>query len=180
MMVGLTHESIGEMQHGLRRLPILVIVGDCEYCTTVVLYSIDCTQCRATLGQERYAHSSSSPMPADQPIQPYNVYRDQLTALSQGLALWDPNPPKDIYDNVSIGDVGYLQEGAFIRMFNVMLPWDDPSNRILGEPAFDYESLAWDPFANTLKRHFKKVDHYSRFLTPDPNADNVHARRPEE
>lgn len=119
-------------------------------------------------------------MPADQPIQSYNVYRDQLTALSQGLALWDPNPPKYIYNNVSIGDVGYLQEGAFIRMFNVMLPWDDPSNRTLGKPAFDYEPLDWDPFANTLKRHFKKVEHYSRFLTPDQNADNVYARRPDE
>lgn len=115
-------------------------------------------------------------MPADQS---YNVYRDQLTALSLGLALWDPNPPKDIYSNVSIGDVGYLQEGIFIRMFNVMLPWDDPSNRTLGKPEF-YESLDWGPFANTLKRHFNKADHYSRHATADTNADNMHAMRPDE
>ena len=28
------------------------------------------------------------------------VYHDQMTTLSHGLALWDPNPLKDIYDNV--------------------------------------------------------------------------------
>jgi hypothetical protein len=72
-------------------------------------------------------------MPVDTP---FNVYLDQLAALSHGLALWNPNPPKDIYDNVSIGDVGYLNEGTFIRMFNVMLEWDDPSNRRLGVPEF--------------------------------------------
>ena len=58
------------------------------------------------------------------------VRRASLTC--QGIALWDPNPPKELYDRVSIGDVGYLQEGTFMRMFNVMLPGDDPSNRRLG------------------------------------------------
>ena len=35
------------------------------------------------------------------------------------------------YAKVSIGDVGYVDEGAFIRMFNVTRvtrPWDDESN----------------------------------------------------
>jgi hypothetical protein len=36
--------------------------------------------------------------------------------------------------HVSIGDVGYLDNGAFMRMFNVTLPWDDPSNKLLGKP----------------------------------------------
>ena len=35
-------------------------------------------------------------------------------------------------DHVSIADVGYVSEGAFIRMFNVPLPWDDQSNRTAG------------------------------------------------
>ena len=119
-------------------------------------------------------------MPADQSIQAHTVYRDQLTALSQGLALWDPNPPKHIYNNVSIGDVGYLNKGTFIRMFNVMLPWDDPSNRTLVKPEF-YESLDLgpDPFANTLKRRLNKSDHYySRYVTyvsADTNAKHMDA-----
>jgi hypothetical protein len=104
--------------------------------------------------------------------------KDQLSALSQGIALWDPNPPKEIYDKVSIGDVGYLHEGTFIRMFNVMLPWDDPSNNKLGVPEF-YEPLDWGPFASTLKRQFDRVDYYSRSVSAETNnasAGNVQAR----
>lgn len=67
-------------------------------------------------------------MPVDPP---FNVYRDQLTSLYHGLALWNPNPPKMIYNHVSIGDVGYVREGVFIRMFNVILPWDHESNNHL-------------------------------------------------
>ena len=114
-------------------------------------------------------------MPADHS---YIVYRDQLTSLSQGLALWDPNPPKDIYNNVSIGDVGYLDKGTFIRMFNVMLPWNDPSNRTLGQPEF-YESLDLGPFVNTIRRRLNKSDHYySRYVTyvsADTNAKHMDA-----
>ena len=51
---------------------------------------------------------------------PSYIYRDQLLALSQGIALWNPNPPRRIFSNVSIGDVGYLQ-GTFIRMFNTSM-----------------------------------------------------------
>jgi hypothetical protein len=101
-------------------------------------------------------------MPIDPPS---NVYRDQLSALSQGLALWNPNPLKGIYSNVSIGDVGYLHEGTFVRMFNVMLPWDDPSNSTLGKPEF-YRSLDCGPFSNTLQSNFDRVEYYSRHVSP--------------
>jgi hypothetical protein len=122
-------------------------------------------------------------MPADQSIQAHNVYRDQLTALSHGLALWDPNPPKHIYNNVSIGDVGYLNKGTFIRMFNVMLPWDDLSNRTLGQPEF-YESLDLGPFANTIRRRLNKSDHYySRnvtYVSADTNVKHMDAMTSDE
>jgi hypothetical protein len=121
--------------------------------------------------------SVSSPMPAVEPH--FNVYRDQLTALSQGLALWNPSPPKKIYNNVSIGDVGYLQEGTFIRMFNVMLPWDHPSNRTIGHPE-PYESLDCGPFTNTLGADFDKVGHYSRHVLAETNAGNMQAVTPDE
>ena len=122
--------------------------------------------------------SASSPMP-DPPNQTSNVYRDQLSALSYGIALWDPRPPKNFYDKVSIGDVGYLHDGTFIRLFNVMLPWDDPSNQTVGntEP---YEPLNCGPFANTLQRKVERLEHYSRSVSADMNADNVQARRPDE
>jgi hypothetical protein len=110
---------------------------------------------------------------------PFTIYRDQLTALSHGLALWNPDPPTNIYHSVSIGDVGYLQDGRFIRMFNVMLPWDHPSNRMLGNPEY-YDSLDWGPFVNTITAEFDKVDHYSRLVSAEPNAGNPHAMTPDE
>ena len=111
--------------------------------------------------------SASSPMPVD--LLPVSkVYQDQMTNPSHGLALWNPNPPKEIYDKVSIGDVGYLHEGSFIRMFNVMLPWTHESNRTLGEPE-PYESLDCGPFVNTLKRQFDRVKHCSRYVSAETN-----------
>jgi hypothetical protein len=88
-------------------------------------------------------------MPVDPP---FTVYQDQLSELSHGLALWNPNPPKNIYNNVSIGDVGYLHEGTFIRMFNVALPSNHPSNGLLGMPEY-YEPLDYGPFPNTIEAH---------------------------
>ena len=120
-------------------------------------------------------HSVSSPMP--EPTS--NIYRDQLSALSYGIALWDPRPPKNFYDKVSIGDVGYLHEGTFISLFNVMLPWDDPSNQTVGKTE-PYEPLDCGPFANTLQRKVERLEHYSRSVSADMNTDNVQARKPDE
>ncbi|KAI0270894.1 hypothetical protein BGY98DRAFT_1100565 [Russula aff. rugulosa BPL654] len=102
-----------------------------------------------------------------------------MTALSHGLALWNPNPLKEIYDKVSIGDVGYLHEGSFIRMFNVMLPWSHDSNRTLGEPE-PYQSLDCGRFANTFKRQFDRVKYCSRHVSAETNACNGHIMTPEE
>ena len=122
--------------------------------------------------------STSSPMPVD-PSSVSKVYQDQLTTLSEGLALWNPNPPKKIYDKVSIGDVGYLHEGSFIRMFNVILPWSHESNRALGEPE-SYKSLDCGPFGNTLERPFNRVIHCSRYVSTETNAGNTQAMTPNE
>ena len=110
-------------------------------------------------------------MPIDPP---FTVYRDQLTALSHGLALWNPSPQKKIYNNVSIGDVGYLHEGTFIRMFNVILPWNHPSNGVPGIPE-PYDPLDCSPFINSIEAHFEKVDHYSHSVTAETNAGNLQA-----
>ena len=110
---------------------------------------------------------------------PFAVYRDQLTALSNGLALWNPKPSKKIYEKVSIGDVGYLHEGTFIRMFNVTLPCDHPSNQLLGNPE-PYDLLDCGPFTNTIDDSFGRVDHYSRYVTAETNAGNSQAMTPDE
>ena len=67
-----------------------------------------------------------------------------------------------------IGDVGYLREGMFLRMFNVLLPWDDP-NGLRGIPA--YGPLDLGPFANIRETHFDEVVLISRFVTAETNAD---------
>ena len=119
--------------------------------------------------------SVSSPMP--EPTS--NVYRDQLSDLSHGIALWDPRPPKNFYNKVSIGDVGYIHEGSFIRLFNVLLPWDDPSNQTVGRTK-RYKPLYCGPSGNILWRKVEKSEHYSFSVSVDMNTDNAQARRPDE
>ena len=108
---------------------------------------------------------------------PSHTYREQLWSLHRGLALWNPNPG-ELYDRVSIGDVGYVSEGAFIRMFNVRLPWDDKSNETFGIPD-PYVPL---DFSNrSIRREtFDEVDHYSRYVCRDEYANDVHAATPDQ
>jgi hypothetical protein len=113
------------------------------------------------------------------PDPPSNVYRDQLSSLALGIALWDPAPQKKFYDKVSIGDVGYLHEGTFIRLFNVILPWDDPSNGKLGKPEY-YESLDYGPFSNTIEKQVQKAEYYTRSVSTDTNDDIMQAMGPDE
>ena len=110
---------------------------------------------------------------------PSSVYREQLTSLYHGHALWEPSPIRSIYDQVSIGDVGYVNEGFFHRMFNVTLPWNHPSNNRLGEPDH-YKPLDWGPFANIREATLAKGDYYSRNVFTQDNSGNIHAREPRE
>ena len=84
-------------------------------------------------------------MPVDQP---FSIYREQLSSQYHGLALWDPNPVQVLFNDfdfghVSIGDVGYLNNGAFIRLFNVELP-DNRSNKFIELPPEGYKPLKWE------------------------------------
>ncbi|KAH9048690.1 hypothetical protein EDB84DRAFT_1456023 [Lactarius hengduanensis] len=59
----------------------------------------------------------------------YDIFRHQLliTAPAYGYALWDPDPG-NLYPAVEVGDVGYIREGKFHRLFNVLLPAEHPSH----------------------------------------------------
>ena len=109
---------------------------------------------------------------------PFNIYREQLWPLYHGFALWKPNPVEGNYNHVSIGDVGYIYEGGFIRMFNVTLPWDDESNKTLGEPCH-YDRLSSDSFA-IRRETFGKVDYYSRRVLREETVGNTQAASPDE
>jgi hypothetical protein len=109
-----------------------------------------------------------------------NVYRVQLSSLYHGYALWNPDPVKEIYDRVLIGDVGYVNSaGYFYRMFNVTFPWNHPSNNKLGKPDH-YEPLDLGKFVNSHKAHFVKGDYYSPNVSSEKNIDNPLARDPRE
>jgi hypothetical protein len=66
----------------------------------------------------------------------YDIFRDQLATRfsAHGYALWEPSPV-DPSLPTSIGDVGYINEGRFYRLFNILLPADDSSHLEYGVPA---------------------------------------------
>jgi hypothetical protein len=106
------------------------------------------------------------------PIPPWNIYREQLSSLFHGFALWEPEPVKGLYDKVSIGDVGYISNGVFYRMFNVTLPWNDPSNRRLGIP-YSYKRLDCSgEFVNVRNATFGRGDYNTPNVSGHRNIDN--------
>ncbi|KAH9853261.1 WD40 repeat-like protein [Lenzites betulinus] len=53
----------------------------------------------------------------------YNIYAQQLLPRKHGYPLWHPEHTK--FGEIQIGDVGYLREGAFYRLFNATAPEDE-------------------------------------------------------
>ena len=114
-------------------------------------------------------------------LPPPDVLREQLTSLFHGHALWVPDPA-NLYERVLIGDVGYVKDGYFVRMFNVLLDWSNPLNFM---PYSDespesqpdnYVCLEMGRFNNIRQAKLSKGEYYSRFVqeganpaTQDPN-----------
>src|SRR5215472_3083759 len=68
------------------------------------------------------------------PIEPLaaTVYASQLIYEREGFPLWDPYAGPD-QPGVEIADVGYVEYGAWRKIFNPSKPLNDPSNK-LGTP----------------------------------------------
>ena len=60
----------------------------------------------------------------------YDIYREELAIKypAYGHALWEPDPG-GLYTSVDIGDVGFIRQGYFQRLFNILLPEDHPSHQ---------------------------------------------------
>jgi hypothetical protein len=60
----------------------------------------------------------------------HDIFREELAAKypAYGHALWEPNPGGH-YAAVEIGDVGFIRDGYFHRLFNILLPEDHPSHQ---------------------------------------------------
>lgn len=67
----------------------------------------------------------------------YNVYAEQLFPFKHGYPLWHPEPTK--HGEVEIGDIGYIREGGFYRLFNATRPRE-------------------------VQQHFGVPDHYTPFV----------------
>ena len=65
----------------------------------------------------------------------YDIFRHHLLTKypAYGHALWEPNPGGR-YPAVAVGDVGFIEEGQFHRLFNVLLNPNHPSHNIYGVP----------------------------------------------
>ncbi|KAH8981177.1 hypothetical protein EDB92DRAFT_210315 [Lactarius akahatsu] len=64
----------------------------------------------------------------------YDIFRDQLGIKypAFGHALWEPSPGR--YSPVEVGDVGFIREGKFHRLFNALLSADHESHERFGVP----------------------------------------------
>ncbi|KAI0364291.1 hypothetical protein BV20DRAFT_974618, partial [Pilatotrama ljubarskyi] len=62
---------------------------------------------------------------------PWTIYAERLQKLRYGYPLWVPDPPPG-QGEVQLGDVGWIYEGEFMRMFNTMRPTDE--DQALGVP----------------------------------------------
>ncbi|GJE91470.1 hypothetical protein PsYK624_076200 [Phanerochaete sordida] len=84
------------------------------------------------------------------------TYAEQLLSRGYGLPLWRPEPTK--FGEVQLGDVGFVEDGRFYRLFNVTRPADDPLNRF-GVPE-GFETLQIN---EELHRHVEE-----QYLPPGP------------
>ncbi|KAI9448133.1 hypothetical protein H4582DRAFT_65681 [Lactarius indigo] len=71
----------------------------------------------------------------------HHTFRDQLAIAypAFGHALWEPDPGKQA-PPVEVGDVGFIRDGKFHRLFNALLPANHPSHESRGVPE-DHEQL---------------------------------------
>ena len=68
----------------------------------------------------------------------YDIFRHHLALKypAYGHALWDPSRGHSYPTPVEVGDVGFIREGKFHRLFNILLPAEDPSHKNYGVPEY--------------------------------------------
>jgi hypothetical protein len=84
---------------------------------------------------------------AQQPTH-YDTYREELGQKYPGFgyALWEPDPG-DENPQVKVGDVGFIRQGRFHRLFNALLPANHESHERFGVPE------AHEPLRLTVTNH---------------------------
>jgi hypothetical protein len=109
----------------------------------------------------------------------YDIFREQLaiTYPAFGHALWEPGPDHDGVHgraNVTIGDVGYIRQGKFHRLFNALLSADHPSHH--ETPLPEHHEPLIPNFPDHIDRGILKPDHYcSAGVTVEIEREDIHA-----
>ncbi|KAI0248870.1 hypothetical protein BJV78DRAFT_1363247 [Lactifluus subvellereus] len=109
----------------------------------------------------------------------YDIFREELAIKypAQGHALWIPSPGA-LYSAVEVGDVGFIRQGRFHRLFNVLLSADDPSHRNFGVPEY-YEPLVLQMFDHIISATLSPKDFRSKEVTVVPGELGIFAAGPE-
>jgi hypothetical protein len=100
----------------------------------------------------------------------YDIFRHHLSVKypAYGHALWEPSPePEYLCPAVEIGDVGFIREGRFYRLFNVLLPAEDPSHENYGVPEY-YEQLTFRMRNHIIPGTLSPNNFYSARVTSEP------------
>ena len=87
----------------------------------------------------------------------YDIYRQELGRAYPGFgyALWVPSPGEQ-NTPVEVGDVGFIRQGQFHRLFNALLPANHESHENYRVPE------AHEPLRLTVTNHINRTD-----LTPN-------------
>jgi hypothetical protein len=103
----------------------------------------------------------------------YHIFREELGKKypALGHALWEPGPWPG--PAVEVGDVGFIQRGNFRRLFNVLLPHDDPS-QIFGVPEH-YEPLELSITPHICRNTRSPNDFRSREVTVESGEHGINA-----
>ncbi|KAF8264577.1 hypothetical protein EI94DRAFT_1831716 [Lactarius quietus] len=106
----------------------------------------------------------------------YDTFRHQLaiTHPDFGHALWDTNPGDQ--PPVETGDVGFIRQGKFHRLFNALYSEDHPSNARFGVPE-DHEQLF--PVSNHIDHAILPPNNFCSYgVTVTSSETGVHAAGP--
>ncbi|KAF8530100.1 hypothetical protein BU17DRAFT_35795 [Hysterangium stoloniferum] len=74
------------------------------------------------------------------------IYTERLLHVKRGQPLWNADPHNEL--PVEIADVGYVRDGAWIRLFNASKPVEDPHNKLHPSIPTNHVSL----FTGTIKQ----------------------------
>ena len=97
----------------------------------------------------------------------YDIFREQLAIKypEYGRALWEPSPSNPD-SPVKIGDVGFICNGRFIRLFNALRSAEDQSN------VPEYHEKLVPRFSDHILNGSLDSDHYcSAGIRVEPEPD---------